>query len=48
MRGVCNFTFLFAASIVNSFNLISNVICFGTEWNCLFEMHKDVLVMDFQ
>ena len=32
--GVCNFVFSFAASIVNSFNFISNVICFGTEWKC--------------
>ena len=41
--GVCNIVFFFAVSIVNSFNLISNVVCFGTEWKCWFEMHKEVL-----
>ena len=40
--GVCNFVFFFAATIVNSFNFISNLFCFGTEWKCWFEMHEDV------
>ena len=39
---MCNFVFLFATSIVNSFNFISNVICFGTEWKGWFEMHEEV------
>ena len=44
---VCDFVFLFAEFNVNSFNFISNIICFGTEWKCWFEMLKEVFIGGF-
>ena len=45
--GVYKFVFLVEAFIVYSFNFISNVICFGTEFKCWFEIYKKVFSVFF-
>ena len=42
---VCVICFSLRCINVDLFNFISNVICFGTEWKCWFEMHRICLSM---